>query len=74
MSFILDANKYVLFKTFNYIQIPQTETNEKWLDGLDKHYEILDNILSTVININTTIKYDSSPKYLIEAMLLEVIR
>lgn len=69
MDFILDVEKYIMFGNFDFIQIPQTE--EKWLNTIDGDVR---DILSAMINLHSSIKYDSSPKYTIEAKMLEVIR
>ena len=73
INFILDIKKWFIVGDFQYLQIPeiadvteflqQLETEDKW-DSISK-------LLDTLIEINGIIKYDSNPKYIIEAMLLQ---
>ena len=72
-NFILDVKKYMILGEFEYLQIPQTKHMEEWLDSV-KDYDKISDLLSALINLNSTIKYDSSPKYTIEAYMLEVIK
>lgn len=72
VNFILDIRKYQIFKNFGYISIPNTDDNATFLDEkarTDYEQSIID-LLNLLIKINAEIKYDSSPKYMIEAMLL----
>lgn len=70
INYVLDVKKWILFKDFRYIQIPNTLATEAFLVSMEKEEEHIDDLISTLININSEIKYDSSPKYMIEAMLL----
>ena len=71
LNYVMDIKKYQIFKNFDYISIPPTPENIKFLDMLydiqDKDVTVLLNIL---VKLNFQIKYDNSPKYLIEAVLL----
>lgn len=73
MQFILDVNKYLLTKTFDYINIPNTYENDlneyKIINDGECIYQ-LSKLLETLIKLNTDIKWESSPKALIEATLL----
>ncbi|MBP5710573.1 MAG: DNA polymerase III subunit gamma/tau [Bacteroidales bacterium] len=75
--FVSDILKYYLTKTFDYLLVPQTVEIE---DFLDWFVELFDNdpeelaaakkVLDLLLNIKTEIKYDSNPKYLMEAMII----
>lgn len=75
VNFILDVKKWFITDSFEYIQIPETENNKLWLHNLSNDaYDIISDLLSALIKLNSEIKYDSSPKYTVEAYLLEVIK
>ena len=68
VDFVLDVLKYDITK-FDYITIPQTE--QKWLDSLsDSWYESINRMLSPLIKLVDRVKYDTSPKTMIEVSLL----
>lgn len=73
MQFILDVNKYLLTKTFDYINIPNTcedDLNEyKTINDGECIYQ-LSKLLETLIKLNADIKWETSPKALIQATLL----
>ena len=69
INFILDIKKYMILGKFEYISIPNIQSNIEWLDTI-KDYDKISDLLSMLINLNSDIKYDSSPKYMIEAMLI----
>lgn len=76
IQFVLDIKKYMILGNFDYLQIPNTEEMREVLNSLygDEYYERrIGDLLSVLIQINSTIKWESSPKYIIEAMLLEEI-
>ena len=70
MQFVLDINKYILTRNFEYITIPgnYVEYIEEY-KGEDMQNSLFD-LLETLIKLNTDIKWESSPKALIEATLL----
>lgn len=71
MNFVVDIAKYNVIPTFDYIQIPNIETNQNFLDKITKVYgSSINELLELVVKINSEVKHDSSPKYLIEAMLI----
>lgn len=70
LNFVLDIKKYIIFKSFEYIQIPYSDSMEEFLETMSKEYDKIGDLLDLLIRINTEIKYDSSPKYMIEAMLI----
>ena len=74
LNFVLDIKKWFILGDFKYLQIPQIDTIEEFIKDIDELDDTWDNIsklLDTIIKVNAEIKYDSNPKYLIEAMLLE---
>ena len=65
-SFVLDVVKYILTGDFEHIQIPET-----YVKTLDTYRgTILSPILQTLVNLNYEIKWETSPKSMIEATLL----
>lgn len=65
-KFILEVEKYALYKNFNYISLPNTLKNE--LEQLidDSLFDVMD----FVVSLNNQIKWDSDPKTLIELSIL----
>lgn len=65
-KFILEVEKYALYKNFNYISLPNTLENE--LEQLidDSLFDVMD----FVVSLNSQIKWDSDPKTLIELSIL----
>lgn len=61
-KFVLEVEKYALYKNFDYISLPNTLENE--LEQLidDSLFEVMD----FVVSLNSQIKWDSDPKTLIE--------
>lgn len=70
LTFVLEVKKYIILGDFKYLNIPQTNDNERFLDNMLHEYDKISDLLDLLIKINSEIKYDSSPKYMIEAMLL----
>ena len=69
VNFILDVCKYDITRSFDYINIPQTEAD--WLDNLsDAWYGDIHDMLSPLVKLVDRIKYDSNPKSMIEVSLL----
>ena len=65
-KFILEVEKYALYKNFDYISLPNTLENE--LEQLidDTLFDVMD----FVVSLNNQIKWDSDPKTLIELSIL----
>lgn len=65
-KFVLEVEKYALYKNFNYISLPNTLENE--LEHLidDSLFDVMD----FVVSLNNQIKWDSDPKTLIELSIL----
>lgn len=67
-EFILDICKYGLTKDFSMIHIPNTYST--CLQGYDTaEYNIAKSLLKVLIELNAEIKWDTSPKYAVEAKL-----
>lgn len=66
LSTLIDTSKYQLYKDFKYIKIPKTF--EKDLNEL--YEEDLSEVLSILLQINNSIKWEQDPKLIIEAELL----
>lgn len=67
--FVLDAYKYCLLEGFEYLQIPSTYADR--LDAWDDEtYAFVKELLAEVIKLNADIKWEPSPKPLIEATLI----
>lgn len=74
LNFVLDIKKWFILGDFKFLQIPEIDTIKdfiKDIDELDDTWDNISKLLDTIIKVNAEIKYDSNPKYLIEAMLLE---
>lgn len=72
INFVLDIKKYLILGNFNYLQIPQTDDNVSFLKDIERNdnWDKISDLLDLLIKINSEIKYDSSPKYMIEACIL----
>ena len=64
-NFVLDVSKFQILGNFNYIQIPNTYKNQ--LDGITEN---VNDILNTLMSLNSDLRYDTTPKELIESTLL----
>ena len=75
INFVLDVKKYLILDSYDFIGIPQTEENIQFLKSMrnNDYSDIISDLLDLLIKINAEIKYDSSPKYLIEACILNYI-
>lgn len=76
MQFLLDICKYEILRNFDFLTIPKTEENVKWLeDSSNYEFEYCNRLLQKIIELNSVIKWETSPKYIIEAsLLLECIK
>ena len=71
ISFILDISKYILFNSYQYIQIPNT-IDLKQYTTID--YNSLLNILDVFIALNNIVKYESNPKTLFQSKIILMCR
>ena len=65
-KFVLEVEKYALYKNFDYISLPNTLVNE--LEQLID--DTLFNVMDFVVSLNSQIKWDNDPKTLIESSIL----
>ena len=74
INFVLDIKKWLITEDFSFINLPQTNDIELVLKNIKadmpESWDRISDLLETLIKINSEVKYDSSPKYLIEAMLI----
>lgn len=73
INFVLDIKKWFIVGDFQYLQIPEIPDVTEYLNSLETEdkWDSISKLLDTLIEINGIIKYDSNPKYIIEAMLLQ---
>lgn len=69
-KFLLDVQRYIIYKDFKYVTIPETETNKEKLDYLYMNKVSIMGIIELIVGINNQIKWDSDPKTLIELSIL----
>jgi hypothetical protein len=69
MQFLLDICKYHILGDFKYVNIPNIYEKELKSDGDYEKWRIKD-LLTSIIRLNADIKWDTSPKAMIEATLL----
>lgn len=72
MTFMLDVAKYRHTKSFRYIHIPTIYEDELKTYG-DYEYDVCNNLLKVLIKLNADVKWDTSPKSLIEATLISEV-
>lgn len=65
-KFILEVEKYCMFKSFKYISLPNTMQTE--IEELCN--ENIFDVMELVVDVNNKIKWDSDPKTLIELSIL----
>lgn len=71
IQFILDVLKYMIYNSYDYIQIPNTIHLQEY-DTVE--YNLLLNILDEIIELSNQIKYEQNPKVLIESKILLLCR
>ena len=70
-NFVLDINKYACTKSFDFLEIPLTFEDD--VVGITKNDFLLDRelkLLQVLVNLNRDIKWETSPKAMIEATLM----
>lgn len=72
LHFIIDLVKFKLVKNFEFINIPETTKYKSIMDN-EIGSEFLKSLLSWCANIQSELKYSSSPKYTIEGSLIKWI-
>lgn len=68
MNFMLDINKYICLKSFDYLEIPITFKDS--IDSISANKSACKKLLGTLIKLNGDVKWDTSPKSMIEVTLL----
>ena len=69
MNFLLDVCKYSSLKSFEFLQIPITYKTE--LSSYDSYeFDVSRKLLGDMIRLNADIKWDTTPKPMIEATLI----
>lgn len=71
--FLTDIMKYELTDSFRFLSIPETEELKHFMNAVcyvSKETGVIKNILDLFLKIKTEIKYESNPKYLVEAMII----
>ena len=69
LNFVLDVSKYSL-AGIEFTNLPNTEGLVKWLNKKSEEFDKILTLLDILVNLNSEIKYDDNPKYMIEATLL----
>lgn len=64
--FVLDLCKYDVFRSFEYLQLPNVYEKKLKTYNADQ-YKFFADLLDTVMKLNTDIKWESTPKPLIES-------
>ena len=80
LDFMLDLNKYCLFKDINVTKIPASlEDNKtprcvKYVVGIDNNVQIFNRLMSKIFDIKNSLKYDTMPKTTISVGLIDICR
>lgn len=70
LQFLLDIQKFGVGCDWKYLQVPKIEDYEDWLEDLKSaDYDKLESVLKAMIKLNADIKWSSTPKYDLEAVL-----
>lgn len=69
LNFVLDVSKYSL-AGIEFTNLPNTEGLVTWLNKKSEEFDKILTLLDILVNLNSEIKYDDNPKYMIEATLL----
>ena len=68
LHFVLDVNKYIIMKSFDYVSLPQTKEIKKML--AEYTIDDMNDLLRLLVELDSEIKWDSSPLYTIQAKLM----
>lgn len=71
VNFIVDVSKYGMFKHFDYIQIPSSYES-KLSEFTDDAYIFFKQLMNEMLALSNNIKWESSPKPLIEATFIQL--
>ena len=71
VQFLLDLDKYGIGCDWCYLQLPRLKEYEEWLNDCgDAECKEIDFWLSVFVNLNSDIKWSTTPKYDIEATIV----
>lgn len=71
VNFLLDVNKWTINVPNDYLNIPMTDAMKKWLESLSSNnLDLILDLLSIIVKLNSSIKYSQSVKADVEAELL----
>lgn len=71
MGFCMDILKYKMTKEFSYTQLPDTEGMREWLKQWDQDaVEEIKHLVGVLMKLSDEIKWNTSPKNIIEARLI----
>lgn len=74
-QFLIDIKKYVIGCDWQFLSIPRFHEYEAWLDGLSaEDIETCTMKLELFLRLEPVIRYSSSPKYDVEAILLPEVQ
>lgn len=71
IRFTLDCEKYLLFKNFDIIGLPNTDEIKDYLKDLD--IDRIKEVMAILVDLNANIRWDTDPKTSIELMFLKEI-
>lgn len=69
-KFVLDVEKYLIYKNTDYINIPATDENIKDLEELTEHRDEIFKAMDFIINLNNQLKWENDAKTLAELSIL----
>ena len=69
-KFVLDVEKYLIFSSFDYINIPKTEQNSRKLATLKEYRNAVFDVMELVVSVNNKIKWETDVKTFVELELL----
>lgn len=68
MNFMLDVNKYGCLQSFDYLEIPIVHEDD--IHYISGYKDECKKLLGTIIKLNSDVKWDTSPKSMIEVTLI----
>lgn len=80
LDFVLDLNKYCLFKDLSLTRIPlyledtKNATCIKYVTGFDNSLTYFNKLVKILLDLKTSLKYDTMPKATIEVCLIDICR
>lgn len=75
LDFVLDLNKYCLFKSMNVVKIPASMQNKvEYAINIENNIKYYNMLVSKLMNLSTRIKTDVMPKTSLEIGLLNIVR